>query len=71
MPRVYYSRIRTGRRVILRVVGIRLLQAAAVLLDEIGRAANDQHATFLAECIRRAIRRYGTQCTQSNYQPTR
>lgn len=60
MSRVYYSRIRTGRRVILRVLGVRLLSAAAVLLDEIGRTAKDEFASCVAGHLRRIVERYRT-----------
>jgi hypothetical protein len=58
MSRVLYSRIRTGRRVILRVLGVRLLSAAAVLLDEIGRTAGDEFACCVAGHLRRIVDRY-------------
>ncbi len=58
MSRVLYSRIRTGRRVILRVLGVRMLSAAAVLLDEIGRTAKDEFALCLAGHLRRIVERY-------------
>ena len=58
MSRVYYSRIRTGRRVILHVLGVRLLSAAAVLLDEIGRTSGDEFASCVAWYLRRIVDRY-------------
>lgn len=58
MSRVLYSRIRTGRRVILHVLGVRLLSAAAVLLDEIGRTSGDESASCVAWHLRRIVERY-------------